>query len=253
MTRGLGRIPPIRGTLTQARDEAGDDMSADRHTPTSGRTGHPTEGTGGKGKREGSPPGRRRPGLAPGASGWPWHPRRLATALHRETRGGLVWGVCARSRRCPAAAARPLELGDFPVSCNNYGWLSPGGLTSAGVGSPFGSPISSAALTVDSSSRLTDRGATESPLGAPGQAHSSGISTALPSWLTGRRATGSPSACLHVRREVHGLGIGAQVTLGSLRALPICAPGLILLWWLRRRWSSLGPDDAGGRRCPGWS
>jgi hypothetical protein len=82
MTRGLGRIPPIRGTLTQAPDEAGNDMSAGRYTPVPGRTGHPAEGTGGKGTREGSP-GRRRPGLAPDVLGWPWHPRRLATARHR--------------------------------------------------------------------------------------------------------------------------------------------------------------------------
>jgi hypothetical protein len=101
MTRGLGRIPRIRGTLTQARDEAGNDMSAGRYTPTSGRTGHPTDGTGGKGKTEGSP-GRRRPGLAPGASGWPWHPRRLATARHRGTRGGLVGAVAHATN-----AARP--------------------------------------------------------------------------------------------------------------------------------------------------
>jgi len=110
MTRGLGRIPRIRGTLTQARDEAGNDMSAGRYTPTSGRTGHPTDGTGGKGKTEGSP-GRRRPGLAPGASGWPWHPRRLATARHRGTRGGLVWGGCARNQRCPAAWQRSCDRG----------------------------------------------------------------------------------------------------------------------------------------------
>jgi hypothetical protein len=90
MTRGLGSIPPIRGTLTQARDEAGNDTSAGRCTPTSGRTRHLAEGTGGRGKGEGSPSGRRRPGLAPGALGWPWHPRPLATARHRDQRGGLV-------------------------------------------------------------------------------------------------------------------------------------------------------------------
>src|SRR6266487_6280607 len=89
MARGLGSIPHIRGPLTRARDEVGNDISADRYTPTSGRTGHPAAGIGGRGKREGSPPGRRRPGLAPGALGWPWRPRRLATARHRGTRGGL--------------------------------------------------------------------------------------------------------------------------------------------------------------------
>lgn len=80
MTKGLGRIPPIRGTLTQPRDGVGNDMSAGRYTPTSDRTGHPAGGTGGRG--EGSLPGRRSPGLAPGSLGWPWHPRRLATARH---------------------------------------------------------------------------------------------------------------------------------------------------------------------------
>jgi hypothetical protein len=85
MARGLGRIPRIRGTLTQARDEAGNDMSAGGCTPGPGRTGHhPAEGTGGKGMGESSLPGRRSPGLAPDVLGWPWHPRRLATARHRE-------------------------------------------------------------------------------------------------------------------------------------------------------------------------
>jgi hypothetical protein len=87
MARGLGSIPHIRGPLTQARDEAGNDNSADRYTPTPGRTGHPAAGTRGMGKREGSPLGRRRAGLAPGALGWPWHPRRLATARHPGHQG----------------------------------------------------------------------------------------------------------------------------------------------------------------------
>jgi hypothetical protein len=84
MARGLGRIPLIRGTLTQAREEPGNGMSAGRYTPASGRIDYPAEGTGGKGAGEGSPPGRRSPGLAPDVLGWPWHPRRLATARHRE-------------------------------------------------------------------------------------------------------------------------------------------------------------------------
>ena len=83
MTRGLGRIPSIRGTLTQARDEAGNDISAGRCMTALGRTGHPAEGTSGQGTRTGSPPGHRSPGLAPGVLGWPWHPRRLATARRR--------------------------------------------------------------------------------------------------------------------------------------------------------------------------
>ena len=83
MTRGLGRIPRIRGTLRQARDEVSNDMSAGRHTPASSRTHYPAEETGGKGTGEGSPPGRRSAGLAPDVLGWPWHPRRLATARHR--------------------------------------------------------------------------------------------------------------------------------------------------------------------------
>jgi hypothetical protein len=83
MTRGLGRIPRIRATVTQARDQAGNDMSAGRCTPAPGRTGYPVEGAGGKGPEKGSPPGRRSPGLAPDVLGWPWHPRRLATGRHR--------------------------------------------------------------------------------------------------------------------------------------------------------------------------
>lgn len=83
MARGLGRIPPVRSTLTHARGEAGNDMSAGRYPPTSGRAGHPAEGAEGRRKRKGSPPGRRRRGLAPGALGWPWRPRELATARHR--------------------------------------------------------------------------------------------------------------------------------------------------------------------------
>ena len=86
MTRGLGRIPAIRGTLTQARDEPGSDMRAGRDTSAPGRTGHMAEGNSGQGAMTGSAPGRRSAGLAPGALGWPWHPRRLATARHREHR-----------------------------------------------------------------------------------------------------------------------------------------------------------------------
>jgi len=84
MTRGLGRIPRIRGTLRLARDQVGNDMPAGSHIPASGRTGYPAEGTGGQGTGESSSPGRRSPGLAPDVLGWPWHPRRLATARHRE-------------------------------------------------------------------------------------------------------------------------------------------------------------------------
>ena len=87
MTRGLGKIPSIRGSLTQARDEAGDDIAADSVGPAPGRTGHPTEETSGEGTRDGLPSGRRSPGLAPGTLGWPWHPRRLATARHRGNEG----------------------------------------------------------------------------------------------------------------------------------------------------------------------
>lgn len=83
MARGLGRIPRIGGTPTQARDKPGNGMSAGRYAPASGRTDYPAEGTGGKGAGEGSTPGRRGPGLAPDVLGWPWHPRRLATARHR--------------------------------------------------------------------------------------------------------------------------------------------------------------------------
>ena len=86
MTRGLGRIPALRGTLTQARDEPGSDRPAGMDTPVPGQTGHIVEGNSGQGTMTGAGPGRRNPGLAPGALGWPWHPRRLATARHREHR-----------------------------------------------------------------------------------------------------------------------------------------------------------------------
>jgi hypothetical protein len=87
MTKGLGRIPAIRGTLTHARDESGNDMPAGRDAPASGRTGHPAKETSGQGARAGSAPARQSPGLAPGALGWPWHPRRLATARHQGHQG----------------------------------------------------------------------------------------------------------------------------------------------------------------------
>ena len=83
MTRGLGRIPPIRGTVPQGRGETGNDLSAGMHTPAPGRTGHPAERTPDQGTRAGPARGYRGRGLAPGALGWPWHPRRLATARHR--------------------------------------------------------------------------------------------------------------------------------------------------------------------------
>jgi hypothetical protein len=86
MTKGLGRIPSIRGTLTQAR-EPGNDTPAYRDTPAPSPAGHPAKGTSGQGTRAGSPPGRRGSGLAPGALGWPWHPRQLATARHRAHGG----------------------------------------------------------------------------------------------------------------------------------------------------------------------
>jgi hypothetical protein len=79
MAKGLGRIPHIRGTLRQARD----DMSAGRYPPMPGPKGPPAQGTGGTGTGMDSPPSRRSPGLAPGVLGWPWHPRRLATARYR--------------------------------------------------------------------------------------------------------------------------------------------------------------------------
>ena len=78
MARGLGRIPHIRGTLRQACDDVGNDMPAGRYPPTPGPTAPPAQGTG-----MDSPPGHRSAGLAPGVLGWPWHPRRLATARYR--------------------------------------------------------------------------------------------------------------------------------------------------------------------------
>lgn len=86
MTRGLGRIPAIRGTLAQARGESGSNMPAGRDAPAPGPAGHPAEDASGQGAKTGCAPGRRNPGLAPGALGWPWHPRRLATARHRGHR-----------------------------------------------------------------------------------------------------------------------------------------------------------------------
>jgi hypothetical protein len=83
MARGLGRIPHIRGILRQARDEAGNDMCAGRYAPAPGPAGLAAQGTGGNGSGVGCPPGRRSLGLAPGVLGWPWHPRRLATARYR--------------------------------------------------------------------------------------------------------------------------------------------------------------------------
>jgi hypothetical protein len=94
MTKGLGRIPAIRGTLTQDRDEPGNDMPAGRNTPAprrtahaANRTAHAAKETSGQGARAGSASARQSPGLAPGALGWPWHPRRLATAQHRGHQG----------------------------------------------------------------------------------------------------------------------------------------------------------------------
>ena len=87
MTKGLGRIPAIRGTLTQARSEPVNDMPAGGDTPAPGRTGHPAKETQGQGARAGSASARQSPGLAPGALGWPWHPRRLATARHPGHQG----------------------------------------------------------------------------------------------------------------------------------------------------------------------
>jgi hypothetical protein len=87
MNRGLGRFPAIRGTVTATRGEPGNDLPGAGGTPAPGPAGHPAEGTSGSGTTAGCAPGRRSPGLAPGALGWPWHPRRLATALHRRHQG----------------------------------------------------------------------------------------------------------------------------------------------------------------------
>ena len=82
MTRGLGRIPRIRGTLRQARDG----MPARRYPPAPpGPAAHDTTATpAAAATGTGGPPGHRNPGLAPGVLGWPWHPRRLATARYRS-------------------------------------------------------------------------------------------------------------------------------------------------------------------------
>jgi hypothetical protein len=86
MTRGLGRIPAIRGTVPHPRNEPGSDMRAGRDTPAAAQTGYAAEENPGEDAMTGAAPGRRNPGLAPGALGWPWHPRRLATARHRGHR-----------------------------------------------------------------------------------------------------------------------------------------------------------------------
>jgi hypothetical protein len=83
MAKGLGRIPAIGGTLMHARGEPG----LGRHWPASGPADRPGQGMAAQGTRAGSPPSRPGRGLAPGARGWPWHPRRLATARHRGAQG----------------------------------------------------------------------------------------------------------------------------------------------------------------------
>lgn len=83
MAKGLGRIPAIGGTLMHARGEPGTGW----HRPAGARADGPMQAMAGQGTRAGSPPGRPGRGLAPGARGWPWHPRRLATARHRGAQG----------------------------------------------------------------------------------------------------------------------------------------------------------------------
>ena len=87
MTRGLGRIPAIMGTVRHAHSEPGSDMPAGRDTPAPAQAGYAAEGNPGEDAMTGAAPGRRNAGLAPGALGWPWHPRRLATARHRGHQG----------------------------------------------------------------------------------------------------------------------------------------------------------------------
>jgi hypothetical protein len=86
MTRGLGRIPAIRSAVPRARNRPGSGISAGPDTHAAGRAGYPAERDRGPDTMTGPAPGRRNPGLAPGALGWPWHPRRLATARHRGHR-----------------------------------------------------------------------------------------------------------------------------------------------------------------------
>jgi hypothetical protein len=109
MSRGLGRVPPIRGTLLPDGDQAGGYEPACRCPPAS------PEGAGdlAEGTRDTTRPyqpageaqsrGRLTPGLAPGALGWPWHPRRLATARHRERRVGLAGRPAGHQRPVPRA------------------------------------------------------------------------------------------------------------------------------------------------------
>src|SRR2546430_4916553 len=86
-------------------------MSADRYTPTLGRTGHPADGTGGQGQERGLATGPSTPRTGTGCAGLALAPAPAGNCAASGTGGGLVWGVCARSRRCPAAWQRSCDRG----------------------------------------------------------------------------------------------------------------------------------------------
>lgn len=53
--------------------------------------------------------GRRKPGLAVDVLGWPWHPRRLATARYRGRHGGRAAdGELAQGRPATTDLSRPV-------------------------------------------------------------------------------------------------------------------------------------------------
>ncbi len=53
--------------------------------------------------------GRRKPGLALDVLGWPWHPRRLATARYQERHGSRgADGELAQGRPAAADLSAPL-------------------------------------------------------------------------------------------------------------------------------------------------
>ena len=55
--------------------------------------------------------GRRKPGLSSDVLGWPWHPRRLATARYRGQHGGRdADGELAQGRPAAADLSAPAAL-----------------------------------------------------------------------------------------------------------------------------------------------
>lgn len=80
-------------------------------------------------------------------------------------------------------------------------------MKSAGIGSPFGSPIPLAPPTFDNVSRLTDRNATQSPTKSARQVGDLVLNQAACSWLNGKP------------------GVAAHTTAASRRALATMIEG----------------------------